>query len=196
MQRRARRIVPVFLTAAVHAVLLMGLFGVRPQPHPLAEDAALPVMLLEREQARPSPIPRPGAALAAPAPFAVTITVPDFPFANIPPPDPSPLDPSPLGGYLGCGVGQALTAEERARCDRLRQELFARPGAAPDTDADRARDQRYAREKAVQDHPLLRVCHRRSGPDPLCFRRGYEVLHGAAARDSIPLPLGDPVRPW
>lgn len=194
MQDHARRYVPAFIVVMVHAVILMGLQSLRPKPQAPPEDDALPIMMVERQTAPLPPLSASGLRIAAPlATFA--ITMPDVPLAPTAPQAFPTLEASPLGDYIACGLGQALTDDDRARCDKLRHELYARPNVAPNPEYDRELAQRYARDKAIQDDPLLRVCYRRSGPDPLCFSRGYEVLYGAAARDSIPLPIGDPLRP-
>lgn len=193
MQAHARRTLPAVIVLIVHAAILVGLQSVRPQPHALPEDAALPIVLLAREAAPLPPLAAPGAGAAVPL-TSFAITIPDTPTA-LAPQVPLQLGPSPLDAYVACGLGQALNDQERHRCGELRLKLYARPDAAPSPDYDRELAQRYTRDKALQDHPLLRVCYRRSGPDPLCFSRGYEVLYGAAARDSIPLPIGDPLKP-
>ena len=191
MQGRARKIIPAVAAVLVHIVALAGFIGLHPTPLQTVPEEALPIMWIERAQAPPRPLAAPGSGLTLRAP-SLAITVPNVSIA-VPP----AVDlPSMLGEYLTCGVGQALTPEELARCEALRRDLYARPDVPRGPDDNRALEQRFARDKAVQDQPLLRLCQTRSGPDPLCFSPGYETMVGSiAARGAIPLPLNQPIKP-
>ena len=186
--RWRRRLVPAIVALVVHAALLSGFLGLRPKPQPLSGEQTLPIALIDRPRP-PVPLPTaPGPAPSLRVPY-LSIAIPEVPT----PDQPAAGLPAPLGDYIACGLGKLLTEEERAKCEATRLELYALPGRAPSPDYDLALARRFSRDKALQDHPLLRVCYRRMGPDPLCFTRGFELLYGSvAARDSIPLPLGGP----
>jgi hypothetical protein len=191
MQERTRRIIPALVAVLVHTVLLAGLLSLRPKIPPPPPHEVLPIAWVERKAAPPSPMGAPGFGLSLPAPPLV-ITVPDAPNLTAPP----DALPSLLGAYIGCGLGQALTEEERARCDQMRHELYANPASKLNPDYELALERRFSRDKAIQDMPALRACFRRSGPDPSCFVPGYEALVGPlAARDPIRDGLFDPLRP-
>ncbi|MGE4063819.1 MAG: hypothetical protein AB7E79_10685 [Rhodospirillaceae bacterium] len=190
MQGRARRFVPAVVAVLVHAALLSGFLGLRPKAPAQAPEQVLPVIWIDRKPVALPPLAAPGGGRES-APPPVALSLPDAPVFPLP----DAAMPLPLTDYVACGLGKTLSEEERSRCDRLRSELYGRPDAPLSGDYDLALQQRFSRDKALQDHPLLRLCYRRMGPDPVCFSRGYEVLYGAAAsRDSIPLPIGDPLK--
>jgi len=187
-----RRLTPTVIAALVHGMIFVGFMSLgskAPAPPP---DDALPIVWFPAPP-REAPLPfAPNAPPALALPRAITvIELPPVPLT-------APADNAlpALGAYVACGLGQRLTPAERARCDEVLTQLYAKPGAAPNADQSLALEQRFSRDKALQDHPLLRACYRRSGPDPLCFVRGYEALVGStAARDPAMNFLGDPLRP-
>jgi hypothetical protein len=187
-----QKLTPAVIAALVHGMIFAGFMSLgsnAPAPPP---DAALPIVWF------PAP-PRAASLPFAPdAPPALAlpraITVPELPPVPLTAPAENALPA--LGAYVACGLGQILTPAERARCDEVLSQLYAKPGVVPNADQALALEQRFARDKALQDAPLLRACHRQSGPDPLCFVRGYETLVGStAARDPAMNFLADPLRP-
>jgi hypothetical protein len=191
MQGHGRRLIPAVTAALVHAAILAGVLSLRPKAQPASPDNVLPIFWLERKPALLPPVAAPGEGLSLRAP-SLSIAPPDLPITTAP----ANELPSLLGAYVACGLPQAATADERKRCEEMAMELYGRSGVAASSGYDLVLEQRFSREKAVQGLPLLRVCFRRMGPDPVCFTRGYEVLYGStAARDSVPILLADPLRP-
>lgn len=187
-----RRLTPAVIAALVHGIIFVGFMTLgakTPAPPP---DDPLPIVWIP---APPRAATLPFAPNAPPAlALPRAITVPDIP--AVPPAAPVDNALPALGAYVACGLGQILTPAQRARCDEVLSQLYAKPGAAPNADQALALEQRFSRDKALQDLPLLRACYRQSGPDPLCFVRGYEALVGpAAARDPVMNFLADPLRP-
>ncbi len=201
MQPGLRAFVPAIAAALVHLVILACFLTLgRALPR---EDipAALPITVIPR-----APVPEDAAAVlgrsAAIAPPAITLpplTIPTIPTIPAPSPD---KDLSVLGGYVGCGLNQALTAEDRERCERQRREFYAGPGpAAGPMAADLALEKRFARDKAVQDAPILLPCFTAAGPNLLCFLggalNGFDFKIGSYADVGSPEnPLAQPVLPY
>ncbi|MCC6915605.1 MAG: hypothetical protein IT566_18045 [Rhodospirillaceae bacterium] len=198
MQSRSRAFIPALVAALVHLVILAGLLTLGHAPPREEIAAALPITLVPR-----APDPEPVSAMPerglAAAPSTITLpplTIPTIPTA---PPD---NDLSVLGGYVGCGLNRALTAEERERCEKQRREFYAGPGPAEGPTAiDLALEKRFARDKAVQDAPILLPCFTSAGPNLLCFLggalNGFEFEIGSYANTGPPEnPLAQPVLPY
>ena len=187
-----RRLTPAVIAALVHGLIFVGFMTLGAKVEAPPPDDALPIVWIP---APPRAATLPFAPNAPPAlALPRAITVPEIP--AVPPAAPVDNALPALGAYVACGLGQTLTPAERARCDEVLTQLYAKPGVVPNADQALALEQRFSRDKALQDHPLLRACYRQSGPDPLCFVRGYEALVGStAARDPAMKFLGDPLRP-
>lgn len=180
------------IAALVHGMIFLGFMTLGSKAPAPATDDALPIVWIPAPPGAPSPPFAPNAPAAPSLPRAITA----LEMPSIPPAAPLRNALPALGAYVACGLGQTLTPAERARCDEVLTQLYAKPGTAPSADQNRALEQRFARDKALQDLPLLRACYRQSGPDPLCFVRGYETLVGStAARDPAMNFLADPLRP-
>lgn len=186
MQDHKLRILPAIVAVLVHGLFLAAFLHMRAKPLPATPEAPLPITWIKQAEPAPAPLGSPGQGLALRSP-STALTVPEISIAA----PPQASLPSALDDYLTCGVGQALTDAQRKRCDGMRQELYANPSGplAPLKD-----EQRFARDKAFQDQPLLQLCQTRTGVDPLCSR-GKELLLGSiSTRGMVPLPLNEPVK--
>lgn len=187
-----RKLTPAIIAALVHAMIFLGFMSLGSKAPAPSLDDALPIVWIPAPP-RAAPLP---FTPNAPAPLSLPRAITALEMPPVPPVAPMDKALPALGAYVACGLGQALTTEDRARCDEVHTQLYAKPGAIPNADQALALEQRFSRDKALQDLPLRRVCYRRSGPDPLCFVRGYEVLVGStAARDPAMNFLADPLRP-
>jgi hypothetical protein len=198
MQPRFRTFAPAAAAALVHVLLFLGLMSLGRFAPPDDVPAALPITWIPRA-------PEPAAGPVAPG-FGLKIAPPaiNLPSFTMPVVPTLPADEglSILGGYIACGLGQELTAEDRERCEKQRREFYAGPGPADGpTAADLALEKRFARDKAVQDAPILLPCFTPAGPSLFCLLggvlNGFEFATGSYAGTGRPEnPLAEPVHPY
>lgn len=147
----------------LHVVALQALFTHRQALHLSPDARSLTWLTLPPlESVQPEPIPhRPGPAVnfIAPAPIeqAPQLKTPS-PAAPIARQDPAL---TALKDFLACGLPgeNRYGLEERQRCDKMRRVLSTGPMPAHiPIDSERKLAQRFARDKVVEDSPLLAQC--------------------------------------
>lgn len=184
----------------VHAAILAGFLGLDRRPVGSRETRTLPISWVEpRRPVLAPPSARPAAAAPLPTLPVILSPAPDFTIA----PDDSAVSAhlTQLGSYVACGLGQALTLEDRERCDHMRTDLFKDPHRRPSQDGDLALERRFARAKEIEDAPKLLPCFTPVGPDPICFLAGafglIALKPGTYAPSGPPEdPLAQPVFPF
>ncbi|MGE3334831.1 MAG: hypothetical protein AB7I36_14385 [Rhodospirillaceae bacterium] len=198
MQSRLLKLMPTALAGLIHLAILAGLLTLGRIPPREETLAPLPITWLERSAAL-TPDLAPGLPNLSASPPAFTL--PDV-TTLIAPVMPLRDELSVLGGYVGCGLNQALTSEEREDCEKQRREIYGGPGATDDPAAtDLALEKRFARDKAIQDAPVLLPCFTPAGPNLLCLLggalNGFEFKTGSYAEVGRPEnPLAQPVVPY
>lgn len=197
MQRHFRAI-PAFVAALIHIAIVAALLALgRGAPPPEAFQAALPIISIDRAPLPAPALARPGIgpAFLTPPVALAPLTIPALP------PEVEAPGLSMLGGYVACGLNQALTAEERERCDKTRREFYTGAGPAEGpTAAALALEKRFAHDKAAQDAPVLLPCFTPAGPNIFCLLgalSGADVETGSYADVGRPEnPLARPVFPY
>jgi hypothetical protein len=191
---------PAAIAVLIHGMVLVGLLNLTRTPLRPDEHAMEIVRVPAPASTAPSYTPSaPGAAHFALSPrlFPHITHLPAVPRA--PSSDPAL---SILGDYVACGVGRMRSQDEQAACDKMRAELVAGPTSGDKQDVlAQGLEKRFAREKAIQEAPVLLPCFTPAGPNLLCFiggaLNGFSFATGSYA-SSGPLenPLAQPIFPY
>lgn len=153
---------PAAVVIALHLGVALALLKLRPTPNTHAPEPALVAVRIPFVAPVHPRMPQLDASYWAPPFASPSIIVPEI--------DDVPLHPGQnavssgsgdLGDYLGCGLksDEAMTADQRAKCDELRKPLYAGPGkVAPPGEAELALERHFDREKARAEAPPILPC--------------------------------------